>query len=168
MARTAKGGGSRGAIAQSAHLKLAAGATTPEGDEVPLSAAATVPSKRPEMPTGMTLAEQRAWEQLADALAEAGLIAACDGYTLELAVRHYCAAVAAHKNLKRNGPTIYDDKNKRYAKNPASQLFREHSQMYAEYAKLLGLAFAARARIPVAPEGGESGSSNPFSPPRAG
>lgn len=167
MARKAQGGGERGPLATPSHLKLAPG--TPDADEAgPSSLNDVVPSGRPEMPAGMTIAEQRVWTQLVDALAAAGLIAQCDGLTVELAVRHYCAAAAAHKTLKRSGSSILDEKNKREAKAPASTVFLQHSAAFREYAKLLGLAFAVRARIPGDTGEGASGGNgarNPFEQP---
>lgn len=164
MPRTAKGGGERGPLKTPDHLKLA---PPPEGaPAAPTAVSDIVPAGRPEMPSGMTVAEQRIWTQLVDALVAAGIVAACDGLTIELAVRHYCAAAAAHRTLKRSGASIRDDKNKRDAKAPASAVFMQHSQAFREYAKLLGLSFAARARI-EAPDGGAhgDGTRNPFQQP---
>lgn len=165
MARQAKGGGSRGPLPQPAHLKLAPGSLPSDEPAEPLSVADLVPTGRPDVPSGMTVGELKVWTQLVDALERAGLIAECDGLTVELAVRHYCAAQAAHKTLKRSGSSVHDDKNKREAKAPASAVFLQHSAAFREYAKLLGLSYAARARI--APEEGAGGgrsSGNPFEP----
>ncbi len=169
MARTAKGGGTRGPIATPTHLKLAPDATVDEEKAAPRSVAELPATRsRPELPAGMTVTEVRLWEQLVDALDKAGLIGGCDGLTVEMAVRHYAAAVAAHKRLKREGVTIYDEKNQRHAKNPASYVFKEHSEAFRAYAGMLGLSFAARARIAV-PErtggiGDSDGEVNPFEP----
>lgn len=168
MARQAKGAGTRGPLATPTHLKLAQ--PDPEETEQAPRSVAELPAtrSRPAMPAGMTLSQQRLWEQLVDALDKAGLIGGCDGLTVEMAVRHYDAAVAAHKKLKREGIVLYDEKNNRHAKNPASYVFKEHSEAFRAYAALLGLSFAARARIAV-PErtggiGDSDGEANPFEP----
>jgi P27 family predicted phage terminase small subunit len=166
MPRRAEGGGTRGPLPTPSHLKLAPGST--EAEAAPINVAENTPVGAPERPDGMTAAEVKVWDQLVEALDQAGLIARCDGLTVELAVRHYVAAVAAHKRLKRTGPVIHDDKNKRDAKSPASQVFRDHSAAYLEYARMLGLGLAARARIPLAEGGDGGGTGNPFAQGRTG
>ena len=101
------------------------------------------------------------WDATVDALDEAGLITAVDGPTLELALRHYLAAVAASDDLLESGSTLHDDKNERDMKNPASQVFRDHSTAYLEFAKQLGLSFVARARVTMA-KGDADEDGNPF------
>lgn len=101
------------------------------------------------------------WDSLSEKLDEAGLLAAVDGPTLELAIRHYLAAVKASDDLLSGGSTSYDSKNDREMKNPASQVFRDHSTAFLEFAKQLGLSFVARARTAV-PKGDADGDSNPF------
>jgi P27 family predicted phage terminase small subunit len=125
------------------------------------SAQSKVNLTAPEMPADLPESLQPLWEKLVGELDDAGLISSVDGPTLELALRHYAAAVAASDELLRDGSTEYDNKNQRTMKNPASQVFRDHSTAFLEFAKQLGLSFAARARTTVAKEA-DDGSSNPF------
>jgi phage terminase small subunit len=55
---------------------------------------------------------------------------------------------------------LHDDKNERDMKNPASQVFRDHSTAFLEFAKQLGLSFVSRARVTMSK--GESDDGNPF------
>jgi len=116
---------------------------------------------RPPKPESMPESLDALWDSTVDALDEAGLLAAVDGPTLELALRHYLAAVAASDDLLDNGSTLHDDKNERDMKNPASQVFRDHSTAYLEFAKQLGLSFVARARVTTS-KGDASEDGNPF------
>jgi phage terminase small subunit len=56
---------------------------------------------------------------------------------------------------------VKDKAHERMAKNPASQVFRDHSTAFLEYAKQLGLSFASRARLPGKDEP-ERDDGNPF------
>lgn len=116
---------------------------------------------RPEKPTGLPEAASVVWDSLAEKLDDAGLLAAVDGPTLELAIRHYLAAVQASDELLGSSVTLHDEKNARDMKNPASQVFRDHSTAFLEFAKQLGLSFVARARTAV-PKGEADAGSNPF------
>lgn len=125
------------------------------------SANSKVRPSAPEMSADLPESLHELWTQLVDELDTAGLISAVDGPTLELALRHYAAAVAASDDLLENGATAYDEKNQRTMKNPASQVFRDHSTAFLEFAKQLGLSFTARARTTVAKEA-DDGAGNPF------
>lgn len=125
------------------------------------TAATVLKPSRPKKPAGLPATVGTAWDQAVEALDEAGMLAACDGPTLDLAMRHYALALQAARKLQRDGVQIYDDKNKRWAKHPASQVFRDHSAMFIEYAKLLGLAYGIRARLKP-PESGHGQDENPF------
>lgn len=125
------------------------------------SAHSKVRLSAPEMPADLPESLHELWTRLVDELDSAGLISAVDGPTLELALRHYAAAVAASDDLLSNGATAYDEKNERTMKNPASQVFRDHSTAFLEFAKQLGLSFTARARTTVAKEA-DDGAGNPF------
>lgn len=116
---------------------------------------------KPPKPEGLPEDLSALWDSTVDALDEAGLITAVDGPTLELALRHYMAAAAASDDLLAGGSTLHDDKNERDMKNPASQVFRDHSTAYLEFAKQLGLSFVSRARVSMAKGDAEDG--NPFS-----
>lgn len=130
---------------------------TPDGS----SANALVRPTAPEIPADLPESLRPLWSHLVGELDGAGLISAVDGPTLELALRHYAAAVAASDELLEHGSTMYDSKNEREMKNPASQVFRDHSTAFLEFAKQLGLSFTARARTTVTKEA-DDGSSNPF------
>jgi len=144
------------------HLKLPPTLRTVRGGEKPIE---TMHSRlsltRPSKPTGLPDALSDVWDSTVDALDEAGLLAAVDGPTLELALRHYLSAVKASDDLLSSGSTMYDEKNEREMKNPASQVFRDHSTAFLEFAKQLGLSFVARARVATAKaDAGDDG--NPF------
>lgn len=118
----------------------------------------------PQQPEGLPKELAALWDTLVGELDDAGLISVIDGPTLELALRHYLAAVKASDDLLTGGSTTYDDKNEREMKNPASQVFRDHSTAYLEFAKQLGLSFVARARTPGT-KGDADGDDNPFKIP---
>ena len=151
------GGRPRGAIVS--QLKLPPGLSAGSGKSVP-----TMHSKlsvtRPAKPSDMPDALSGLWDSTVDALDEAGLITAVDGPTLELALRHYLAAVAASDDLLEHGSTLHDDKNERDMKNPASQVFRDHSSAFLEFAKQLGLSFVSRSRVAMSK--GDADDGNPF------
>lgn len=75
-------------------------------------------------------------------------------------MRHYAAAVKASNALMRTPVTQKDNKNDRAMKNPASQVFRDHSTAFLEFAKQLGLTFVSRARVDLGDKGATDG--NPF------
>jgi len=125
------------------------------------SANASISPTAPERPDGLPESLHGLWDKLVSELDDAGLIAVVDGPTLELALRHYAAAVQASDELLGGTSTMHDDKNDRVMKNPASQVFRDHSTAFLEFAKQLGLSFTARARTTVAKEA-DDGSRNPF------
>lgn len=117
----------------------------------------TAPTRPADLPENL----HELWDTLVEELDRAGLIASVDGPTLELALRHYAAAVQASDYLRAEGVVSYDAKNDRVAKNPASQIFRDHSTAFLEFAKQLGLSFAARARTTATKEADDD-SRNPF------
>lgn len=116
----------------------------------------------PDRPDSLPAVLAEVWDQIVPELDAAGLLTRCDGPTVELALRHYLAAQAGSDRLLTEGPNVYDDKNERWMKNPASQVFRDHSTAYLEYAKQLGMSFAARARIPAAKDTSDGDQGNPF------
>ena len=116
----------------------------------------TLPLKPSDLPDVLS----SLWDQTVEALDAAGLITAVDGPTLELALRHYLAAQSASNDLLDGGSTLHDDKNERDMKNPASQVFRDHSTAYLMFAKELGLSFVSRARVTMSK--GEADDGNPF------
>lgn len=101
------------------------------------------------------------WDEIVPALDEAGLVTAVDGPAIELALRHFYVARQASEQLIMDGPTVYDEKNERTAKNPASQVFRDHSTAFLEFAKQLGLSFVSRARVNTSGDG-DGDTRNPF------
>lgn len=128
-------------------------------DVVEETAASKLKPMRPKKPTGLPAVAGKMWDQIVEDLDEAGLIARCDAAALELAVRHYAAAVRASNSLMRTPVTQHDKKNDRSMKNPAAVVFAQHSAEFREYAKLLGLTIVSRARLPVGDqEGGNDGS----------
>lgn len=126
------------------------------------SANAKVKPTAPERPGSLPEDLHALWDEIVGELDRAGLISSVDGPTVELALRHYAAAVAASDDLLREGSTEYDQKNERTMKNPASQVFRDHSTAFLEFAKQLGLSFAARALTTATKEEDGDGGRNPF------
>ena len=92
------------------------------------------------------------WVELVPELDKAGLLARTDGMTVELAIRHFLAAREASDELMETGAAVRDVAHGRETgamkKSPADAVFRSQSAMFLEYVKQLGMAFAARARIP--------------------
>jgi len=92
------------------------------------------------------------WVEMVPLLDEAGLLARVDGPAVELALRHFLAAREASDELMATGAAVTDvahgRENGAVKKNPADAVFRSQSAMFLEYVKVLGMAFAARARIP--------------------
>lgn len=127
----------------------------------PDTAASLIVPSAPEKPEKLPEEVSEVWDELVESLDKAGMIARCDGPTLELALRHFVAARVASDEIIYGSATLHDDKNDRPMKNPASQVFRDHSTAFLEFAKQLGLSFVSRARTPIkADEGGDDG--NPF------
>lgn len=150
--------GERGVLKLPSHLKAVDGGQS----DAPATLADATKPVAPEKPIGLPDPVSAAWDLIVPALDEVGVLARCDGPALELALRHYVAAVAASNDVISD-PRLYDDKNDRPMKNPSSQVFRDHSTAFLEYAKQLGLTFVSRARAPR-PEGagGDGSASNPF------
>ncbi|MDT0270573.1 phage terminase small subunit P27 family [Streptomyces sp. DSM 44915] len=138
------------------HLKSVDGGQSTAG---PTLADAAKPAA-PEKPASLPAAVSEAWDVIVPALDEVGVLARCDGPALELALRHYVTAVAASDDVVAE-PRLWDEKNGRPMKNPSSQVFRDHSTAFLEYAKQLGLTFVSRARAPK-PDEGAGGADNPF------
>ena len=150
--------GERGPLKLPNHLR-----SVPAVDAAPESVADVVRPVMPAKPAGLPASVSQLWDELGAALDDNGLIASCDGPTLELALRHYeVARKAADELLAAAAVQVRDDKNNRLMKHPASQVFRDHSTAYLEFAKQLGMTFVARARTPVKGGGEGGGEDNPF------
>lgn len=153
--------GARGPLPAGLKLGAAPALSVVGPDDVPETAASALKPIRPKKPTGLPKAASTMWDQIVEDLDDAGLISRCDGAALELAVLHYAAAIKAGHAFMRTPVTQQDRKNDRSMKNPSSQVFRDHSTAFLEYAKQLGLTILSRARVPVGQgEGGSDG--NPF------
>jgi P27 family predicted phage terminase small subunit len=126
----------------------------------PAAARLAVVPDPPEKPLGLPLAVSELWDEIVPALAGAGLVTAADGLTVELALRHFVIARTASNSLIEDGLTVKDAHHGGVKKNPAGQLFRDNSAAFLDYAKQLGLSFAARARITMPDTTIET---NPFS-----
>lgn len=133
-----------------------------DGDKVKMddTAATRTAPTRPPKPEDLPASVADLWDGIVDALEEAGLLSAVDGPALSLALRHYAIALQASERVFEAGPMMWDDKNNRYMKNPASVVMTQHSTAFLEYAKQLGMTFVARARTPA--PGSEDDSGNPF------
>lgn len=148
--------GARGTLKLPSHLRPV-NDTTKAG-----TLAETVTKAAPEKPEGLTDDEVSLWDELVGALDGAGLLAKSDGPALHLAIRHYLAALRASDELLAGPAAVVDPHHDdRLAKNPASQVFRDHSTAFLEFAKQLGMTFVSRART-VAPKEASGSGSNPF------
>lgn len=149
--------GARGVLKLPNHLQ-----PVPDKDAKPSSVADTAKPVMPDKPEGLPEQLADLWDEVGSALDENGLIARCDGPTLELALRHFVTArKASDELLDAEAVQLRDEKNDRPMKHPASQVFRDHSTAFLEFAKQLGMSFAARARIPAKGDDG-GGEENPF------
>lgn len=137
--------GARGKLKLPSHLSV----VEPDDDGT-LTAADATPLGEPDHPAGWqdvdeaTLAEL--WNQYVAELGDAQLLAKVDGMTLELALRHFLAARQASDALA-DGEVLVQDRDGGQKKNPAGAEFRQQSALFLEYAKQMGMSFAARARI---------------------
>ena len=101
----------------------------------------------PPMPSGrMPREAQVAWLRIKTALEPVGILTEADAQTFEFMCLHYAFAVESANLLVKQGLTIIDKDGIR-RKNPAHQLFRDHSLNFRMYAEGFGLSPAARARI---------------------
>lgn len=150
--------GARGPLKIPQHLRVV------DGDEKAGTVAEDVAPVAPDRPFGFPSDElelSELWEEISSKLNDAGLMAACDGPTLELALRHFLAARRAHDAWLRGDVVVGDEAHKGTPrKHPAESVFRAESLAFLEYAKQLGLSFAARARLPS--KESDDGDENPF------
>jgi phage terminase small subunit len=150
--------GERGPLKLPKHLR-------PVGDtEKAGTLAETTKPQAPDRPFGFPEddAELAAlWDELVPVLDEAGILARCDGPTVELALRHFLAARRASDAMFRQDVVVEDPAHGGVKKNPAGAEFRSQSALFLEFAKQMGMSFVARARVPAKePDGG--GQENPF------
>lgn len=104
---------------------------------------------------------RRLWREIVPALEKAGMVTASDSAGIEMALRHYSAAIAAADELASVGPTIVSDRSGT-VRNPAGIEFRTQSDMFLKYAAAYGMTWSARMRTRV-PEEAAHGEENPFS-----
>jgi P27 family predicted phage terminase small subunit len=152
--------GERVVMGARGRLKLAA-----VGENAPVAgtAAALVVPKEPDKPLGLPIEVGELWDEIVPVLSEAGLLSEADGMTLEMALRHFSLARKASNEMIDAGLVVEDKRHGgQEAKSPKAQIFKDNSQAFLEYAKQLGLSFAARSRISA--EGGNDGGreGNPF------
>lgn len=155
--------GARGPLSNPRGLKI-----IKSGEDVePESLADEVIPGAPDQPPGMGEAERDLWDLIVPKLDDLGLVCTVDGLTIDLALRHYLAAVEAADQLANaDAVAVVDEKNKRLQKHPADAVFRLHSQMFLNYAEKLGMTFVSRARL-AARGGSGDGEDNPFVPTQA-
>lgn len=126
------------------------------------TAASDFRADRPVKPEDLPESLCELWDDIVSALDDAGLLSKVDGPAISLALRHYMVAVRASEDVVTDGPMIWDEKNGRYMKNPASVVFAQQSSAFLEYAKQLGLTFVSRARTPARQGDDDGQSGNPF------
>ena len=141
--------GARGKLKLPSHMAVIDGGD--QADDAVTTVASRTPLGEPDHPAGWDeeaaeLAEL--WEQYSGELHQAGLISRVDGMTLEMMLRHFLAARQASEALA-TGEVLVDDRDGGRKKNPAGAEFRQQSALMLEYAKQMGMTFAARQRIEV-------------------
>ncbi|NJQ04279.1 P27 family phage terminase small subunit [Streptomyces lonarensis] len=151
--------GSRGPLKIPKHLQ----AVPEPGATAAGSMAERVAPSAPDRPPGFPVDDREMcelWDAMVPELDRAGLLTRADGPTVELALRHFLAARQAG-NALQEGEVVVGDAAHGHSvkKNPAGAEMRSQSQLFLEYAKQLGMSFAARARMPAADEAAEA---NPF------
>lgn len=150
--------GARGPLKIPSHLKA-----VPAGEQAAGTVAERVDATAPPRPPGFPSDDPEMvalWDAIVPELDRAGLLSRADGPTVELALRHFLAARQAGEALS-DGQVVLDDPahGGTAKKNPAGAEMRSQSQLFLEYAKQLGMSFAARARMPAKEEATEA---NPF------
>lgn len=124
-----------------------------------------VPMSGPEQPFGWDGSDAELaglWDETLARLDECGLLASCDGPTVELMLRHFLAARRSSDELMRGGAVVDDYAHHGVKRNPAGHEFRMHSAQFLEYAKQAGMTFASRARLPRKQDDDHGGDANPF------
>ncbi|MFC5992938.1 P27 family phage terminase small subunit [Pseudonocardia hispaniensis] len=150
--------GERGPLKLPKHLRAVG------GDEKAGTLAEQVKPVAPERPFGFPQDDAELsslWEELVPVLDDAGVLARCDGPTIELALRHFLAARRASDAMFRAEVIVEDPAHGGVKKNPAGAEFRSQSALFLEYAKQMGMSFVARARVPAKEQDG-GGEENPF------
>src|SRR5690606_31537294 len=135
--------GERGKLKLPPHLRAVDG----DASDAPGTLAEAVKPVAPSKPEGLPDAVSVAWEEIVPALGEVGVLARCHGAALELALRHYVPAVGACDDVIDEA-RLYDDKHDRPMKDPSSEVFRDHSAAFLEYAQQIGLTSVSRAGAP--------------------
>jgi P27 family predicted phage terminase small subunit len=134
----------------------------PDGGSGGETAAQRVTPEPPEKPAGLPLEVDELWDEVVPVLADAGLLSRADGMTLELALRHFVIARKVSNELIEKDVIVEDKHNGGdVKKHPGAQVWKDNSAAFLEFAKQLGLSFAARARVTMPKEADDAG--NPFS-----
>lgn len=120
-------------------------------------------ASRPDIPKSLPASLHAMWNDIVDGLEQSGLLSKCDGPALELALRHYAAAIKASDALAAGDVVVDDAAHDGVKKNPAEPVFRTQSLAFLEYAKQLGLTLVARARTTLPDDSSKRASdTNPF------
>ena len=134
----------------------------------PSSPEGTLQSRMPDIPLVKPEAVEadglmsEMWDQVVPSLIAAGQVTAADSLGLEMALRHYKAAVEASEVLYSMGPLGRNAKDE-WVRNPVDMIFRGNSEQFLKYAMQFGLTTTARlrTRIPDSEADGDGGD-NPF------
>ncbi|MFD1060849.1 P27 family phage terminase small subunit [Scardovia wiggsiae] len=127
------------------------------------SAAAMVAPQQPDKPTGLPIEVSELWDEIVPVLAEAGLLSEADSMTVEMALRHFSLARRVSNELIEQGVVVEDKRHGgQEAKSPKAQILKDNSSAFLEYAKQLGLSFAARSRMRGDERGSQEEEDNPF------
>lgn len=107
------------------------------------------------------------WDEIVPGLEAAGLLTSADVAVIEMALRHFRAAIAIDEDwfASKYEAVVEDTTNTGVStkKNPTETAYKSQSAMFLEYCKQLGMTFQSRARTQGRDSDGSS-DSNPFLP----
>jgi P27 family predicted phage terminase small subunit len=141
--------GENGPLPQSNVVRMRRG--NPGG--APAPSHPVVPRRKVAAPRSLDAAGRRLFRSLVGDLEPAGLFAAPDAEQLELYVMAVqVARKAGRELLEADELTVTDEKNKRLAKHPLAQVFRDNVGTSLMVGKQLGITPGARLRLNLAVE----------------
>ena len=92
---------------------------------------------------------QTLWRSLRGELVSLGLLTEVDEAAFNLMCFHYALALKAGLQMMQDGLTVLSGMTGDMRKHPASQIWRENSQMFQRYAVEFGLTPSSRSKIKV-------------------
>lgn len=106
--------------------------------------APTIRAEMPKLPRGVLGEDaRRIWNELGPQLVELGWMTALDGPAFMMLCVHASIALEAARELRGNG-VIAEDERGLARKHPASQILRDHSAAFRQFAAEFGLTPSSR------------------------